>query len=57
LWLGERLGEHRLATHCSRRRFFQRATGLPWNLTFADAAAEFSDSDSGRSQVASIDRE
>jgi hypothetical protein len=46
-----------LSTHCCRRRVFRRVAGLPWNLTFARAAEEFSDGDSGRSQVASIDRE
>ena len=27
-----------LPTHRSRRRFCQRATGLPWDLTFTEAA-------------------
>jgi hypothetical protein len=29
-------GRH-VPTHCCRRRFFRRTTGLPWNLTFAEA--------------------
>lgn len=46
-----------LPTHCSRRRLFQRATGLLRNLTLARAVEKVSDGDSGRSNVASIDRE
>ena len=44
------------STHCSRRRFSQRATGLLRRLTFARAVERVSDGDSGRSNVASIDR-
>jgi len=35
----------------------RRATGLPWNLTFAEALEQISVDDSSRSQVTSIDRE
>jgi hypothetical protein len=49
--------EPTLSTHCSRPRFSQRATGLLRNLTFARAIEKVSDGDSGRSNVASIDRE
>lgn len=44
-----------LPTQRSPWRFSQRATGLPWNLTFADAAEQVGDSESGHSQVAIID--
>jgi|GEM_PF-6869225 len=43
------------STHCSRRRFSQRATGLLRHLTFALTVEKLSDGDSGRSNVASID--
>ena len=36
-------------THCCRRQFSHRPTGLPWNLTFAGAAENSRDGDSGRS--------
>ncbi len=42
-------------THRSHRRFSLRATGLPWDLTFADAAEEARNDDSGHSQVAITD--
>ena len=42
-------------TQRSRRRFSLRATGLPWNLTFADAAEQVRDGESGHSQVAVTD--
>jgi hypothetical protein len=42
-------------THSSRRRFSQRATGVPWNLTFADAAEKVTDGESGHPQVAITD--
>lgn len=45
----------RSPTQRSPWRFSQRATGLPWNLTFADAAEHVRDSESGHSQVAIID--
>ena len=45
------------STHWSRWRFSRRATGLPWNLTFAEAVEQISVGDSGRLQVPSIDRE
>ena len=44
-------------TRRSRWRFSRRATGLPWNLTFAEALEQISVGDSSRSQVTSIDRE
>jgi hypothetical protein len=44
-------------THCSRRRFSQRATGLLRNFTFARAVEKVSDGDSGRSNAGGIDRE
>jgi hypothetical protein len=47
----------RQSTQRRRWRFSQPATGLPRNLTFAHADEKVSDSDSSRSQVASIDRE
>ena len=46
-----------MSTHCSRRRFSRRATGLLWNLTFARGVEKVIDGDSGCSNVASIDRE
>ena len=52
-WVGPmpaRAGQ--LSTHRSRRRFSQRAAGLPWNLTLADAAEKVRVSESGHSQVA-----
>src|SRR5664279_510208 len=51
----DRNREDRQPTHRSRRRFSRRATGLPWNLTFADAVEKVMDDDSGRSQVATTD--
>lgn len=51
-----RAGEHPHSTHRSRRWFLRRTTGLPWNLTFADAAAKVRRSGSGRSRVAIISR-
>ena len=39
-----------LPTHCRRRRFSHRATGLPWNLTFAGAAEKSRDGGSSRSR-------
>jgi len=44
-----------LTTHRSRPRFSQRATGLPWNLTFADAIEKVRGGESGRSRVAIAD--
>jgi len=35
--------------------FFQRATGLPWNLTFADAAEKVRAGESGHSKTAITD--
>ncbi len=43
------------STHRSRRRFSERATGLPWNLTFADAAEKVTVGESGHSYVAITD--
>jgi len=43
------------ATYRSRRRFTPSASGLPWNLTLADAAEEVWGSESSRSQVAFTD--
>lgn len=43
------------STHRSRRQFSQRATGLPWNLTFANAAEKVRDGESGQSQAAITD--
>ena len=40
------------STHRSRPRVSQRATGLSWNLTFADATEKVRDGESGRSRVA-----
>lgn len=48
--------ERPFPTRCSRRRFSLRATGLLRDLTFARAVEKVSDGDSGRSNVASIDR-
>jgi len=48
-------GELNIPTHRSHRRFSQRATGLPWNLTFADAAEKLRDDESGHPQVAITD--
>lgn len=45
----------RQTTHRIRRRFTPPATGLPWNLTLADAAEAVWDGESGRSQVAITD--
>lgn len=45
-----------LPTHCSRRRFFQRTTGPPWNLTFAHAAEKASYGDSSHSRMPTDDR-
>ena len=50
-----RLPGCRWPTHRSRQRFSQRAAGLPWNLTFADAAEKVRNGDSGHSQVAITD--
>jgi hypothetical protein len=36
----------------SRPQFFQRATGLPWNLTYTDAPQSVRDGESGHLQVA-----
>ena len=47
--------EPTLSTHRSRRRFSGRTAGLPWNLTFADAAARVRGGDSSRSRAALID--
>lgn len=44
------------STHSSQRRSSQQATGLSWNLTFAEGAERVSDGKSGRSQVAITDR-
>lgn len=44
-----------LPTHRSPWRSFQRATGLPWNLTFADAAEKVRAGESGHSQAAITD--
>ena len=44
-----------LPTHRSRLRFSRRAPGLPWNLTFADAAEKVRAGESGHSQVAITD--
>ena len=49
--------ERGLPTHGSRRRFSERTTGPPWNLTFADAAAKVGDGDSGRSRAPTDDRD
>ena len=46
-----------LATPRSQRRSSQRTTGLPWNLTFTDAAKKVSDCDSGRSRMPTDDRD
>ena len=51
-----RSAEQVLPTHCSRRLFSQRATGLLRNLTFARGVEKVSDGGSGGSNVASIDR-
>lgn len=44
-----------LPTQRSPWRFSERTAGLPWNLTFADAAEKVRDGDSGRSRVAITD--
>jgi len=44
-----------LPTQSSRWRFSQRATGLLWNLTLADAAEKVRVGESGHSQVAITD--
>ena len=49
--------EQPFSTHCRRPQFPQRTTGLLWNLTFAHAAENVSDGDSGRSLVANTDRD
>lgn len=49
---GRELG---LPTHRSRWLFSGRTAGLPWNLTFADAAAKVRDGDSSHSRVAITD--
>jgi small neutral amino acid transporter SnatA (MarC family) len=47
---------HRQApTHRSRKWISLRPTGLPWNLTFANATGKVRDGDSSRSRSASID--
>ena len=53
--LGVAVGLQR--AHRSQRRFSQRTTGLPWNLTFTDAAKKVSDCDSGRSRMPTDDRD
>lgn len=50
-------GELNKPTHRSQRRFSQRTTGLPWNLTFADATKNLSDCDSSRSRMPNDDRD
>ena len=45
------------STHCCLWTISRRATGRPWNLTFALAADKASGGDSGRSRVASIIRQ
>ena len=52
--LGDKLA---LSTHRSRRRFSERTTGPPWNLTFANAAAKVGDGDRGRSRAPTDDRD
>jgi hypothetical protein len=47
--------ELELPTHRSRLRSYQRATGVLWNLTFADAREEVKNGGSGHSQVAITD--
>jgi hypothetical protein len=49
--------DFRLATHCCPWPISGRATGLPWNLTFADTAEQPGDGDSGHSRVATIVRQ
>ena len=48
--------DHWLPTHSSRKRFSQRTTRLPWNLTFAHAAEIVGDGDTSRSRVLAGDR-
>ena len=45
-----RQGDRLFATHCCRRRFPQRATGLHRNLTLAGTAEQSRDGECGRSQ-------
>jgi hypothetical protein len=52
-----RIGEFTLPTHRSQRRFSQRTTGLPWNLTFADAAKKGGYCGIGRSRMPTDDRD
>ena len=47
--------ERALSTQRRPWRFSQRATGPPWNLTFADAAKQVRERESGHLQVAIID--
>jgi hypothetical protein len=54
-WSAKAASDHastvrRLCAHCRRRRLSQRATDLPWNLPFANAAEKVSDGDSRRSR-------
>jgi hypothetical protein len=45
-------GFHTASTHRSRRRICQRATGRPWNLTFAVVDEKVADGENVRSQMA-----
>ena len=50
-------GQYLEPTHSTQRRFSQRTTGLPWNLTFAHAAEKVGDDNSGRSHMPTDDRD
>lgn len=47
--------EQRLSTRRSPWRFSKRATGPPWNLTFAEAAGQDGVGDCGRSRAPTDD--
>jgi len=49
--------ELNILTYTSRQRFFQRTTGLPWNLTFAIATEKFDDDYCGHSRGPTEDHE
>ena len=52
-----RQGVGHVPTHCCPWPSSRRTTGVPWNLTFDHAAEKASGGDSGRSRVASINRQ
>jgi len=57
LWSSVRQDGRPVPTQSGRRRFSQRTSGLPWNLTFAHFAHRVGDDDSGRSHKPTDERD